>query len=143
MSDNVEIHPKMYMYRRIVEAKNYIDVHFSEKIDLDEISDKAAFSKYYFIRLFKKAFGLSPHKYLTQVRLEHAKKLLKEGKSITDVCDAVGFESIPSFTGLFKAQMGISPGAFSDQLKATEEDQKKRPMAYIPGCFAQGYSFED
>ena len=139
MSEEVEIHPKMYMYRRIVEAKRYIDEHFAEKIDLDEISNKAAFSKYHFIRLFKKSFGMSPHKYLTRVRLEHATELLKEGHPIAMVCNAVGFESIPSFTGLFKSQMGISPRAFSDQLKAVKKDQENRPMAYIPGCFSQNY----
>ena len=73
-------HPKMYMYKRVVEAKLFIDRNYNEKIDLENISDKAHFSKYHFLRLFKATFGKSPHKYLTDVRLLNAKKLLPENK---------------------------------------------------------------
>ncbi|MEL6253160.1 MAG: AraC family transcriptional regulator [Bacteroidota bacterium] len=49
-----EAYPKVYLYRRVVQVKHYIDEHFSEKLDLDAISDEAYFSKYHFLRLFKK-----------------------------------------------------------------------------------------
>ena len=95
-----EVHPKMYMYRRIVEAKTFIDRHYAEKIDLNGISNQAAFSKYHFLRLFKQAFGTSPHKYLTAVRLKHARRLFEKEVNIVDVCYQVGFESIPIFYSL-------------------------------------------
>ena len=60
---NKEVHPKMYLYRRIVEAKLFIDKNYHQKIDLNTISDQACFSKYHFLRLFKKAYGNVPRYY--------------------------------------------------------------------------------
>lgn len=141
MANNTEIekdiHPKMYMYRRIVEAKNYIDINYSKRIDLNEIANQAAFSKFHFMRLFKQAFGQSPHRYLTRVRLNEAKKLLSDKASVSEACYGVGFESIPSFSSLFKGEYGISPKTYSLQIKKEAELKKQKPLHYIPGCFAQ------
>src|SRR5262245_2298210 len=65
-------YPKAYLYRRVVQAKLFIDAHFSEEIDVDDISSEAAFSKFHFIRLFKSVYGLAPHAYLTTVRVQQA-----------------------------------------------------------------------
>lgn len=59
-------YPKMYLYKRIVQAKLYIDNHYANNIDLNDISDEAYFSKFHFIRLFKSIYGKTPHQYLTQ-----------------------------------------------------------------------------
>ncbi len=75
----MEDYPKIYLYRRIVQAKLYIDKHFDEEIDLDNIADEAYFSKFHFIKLFKSIYQKTPHQYLMIVRLEKAKTLLKEG----------------------------------------------------------------
>ena len=107
-----ESYRKIYLYKRIVQAKLFIDTHYAEKIDLDNISDEAYFSKFHFIRLFKKIYGKSPHQYLTYVRVEKAKDLLKTETSIGDVCYSVGFESISSFTGLFKRHAHKTPSQY-------------------------------
>src|SRR6188474_2348710 len=95
-----EQYPKVYLYRRIVQAKIYMDTHYAENIDLDNISDDALFSKFHFIRLFKKVYGKTPHQYLTSVRIENAIKLLKAGQTVSDACYAVGLESLSSFGSL-------------------------------------------
>src|SRR5689334_8929119 len=95
-------YPKIYLYRRIVQGKLFIDAHFSEPINLACISDEAFLSKFHFIRLFKKAYGKTPHQYLIYVRIEHAKKLLRGDARVSDVCLLVGFDSAGSFTTLFK-----------------------------------------
>src|ERR1043165_421153 len=102
-------YPKVYLYQRIVKAKLYIDSHYGEQIDLDNISDEAYFSKFHFIRTFKKIYDKTPHQYLTYVRVKEAKKLLQEGVSVSEACLAVGFESITSFSGLFKKHAGTAP----------------------------------
>ena len=94
--------PKIYLYRRIVLAKLFIDEHFADNIDLDAIAGEAAFSKFHFIRLFKMAYGKTPHQYLISVRIEKAQLLLRNGHSVSEVCFEVGFDSPTSFTGLFK-----------------------------------------
>src|SRR6185295_2134850 len=97
-----EEYPKFYLYKRIVQTKLFIDSHFAEKIDLNDIADEAYFSKFHFIRLFKNIYGKTPHQYLIKVRIERAKGFLQKNHSVTEVCFMVGFESLSSFTGLFK-----------------------------------------
>jgi AraC-like DNA-binding protein len=133
----VELYPKVYLYRRLVQSKLFIDGHYADKIDLDNIADEAFFSKFHFIRLFKKIYSQSPHQYLTSVRMEKAMQLLKNGIPVTEVCFAVGFESLSSFTGLFKRRIGISPSAFQFQQQQIREQTTKAPLKFVPNCFAE------
>src|SRR5437016_10327423 len=100
-------YPKQYLYRRVVKAKLYIDEHYSSGIDLSSIASEACFSKFHFVRLFKKIYGKTPHQYLTNVRVEKAKQRLATGEPVARVCFTVGFDSVSSFTGLFKRRVGL------------------------------------
>jgi AraC-like DNA-binding protein len=132
-----EAYPKIYLYRRIVQSKLFIDTNFAGNINLDNIADEAFFSKFHFIRLFKKIYGHTPHQYLTLVRIEKAKQLLKQENSISSVCFSVGFDSVSSFTGLFKKTTRLTPSVFQNQQHALKADIKKAPLKYIPNCFAE------
>jgi AraC-like DNA-binding protein len=131
------MYPKVYLYRRVVQAKLFIDAEYAGKIDLDNIADEAYFSKFHFIRLFKKIYGKTPHQYLTSVRIGKAMELLAAGSSVSDVCSAVGFESLTTFSGLFKRLAGISPSVYLAQQQALKAQVKKEPLQFIPGCFSQ------
>lgn len=133
----MEQYPKIYLYRRIVQAKLFIDEHFGDNIDLDNIADEAYFSKFHFIRLFKTIYNKTPHQYLTIVRIEKAKMLLKTAVPVSEVCYAVGFDSISSFTGLFKRTVNITPSAYQQQQEKLKADVAKTPLKYIPNCFAE------
>ncbi len=133
---NEELYPKVYLYRRIVQSKLFIDNNLSENIDLQCISDQAYFSKFHFIRVFKKIYGKTPHQYLTYVRIEKAKQLLKDDISVTEVCFAVGFHSVSSFTGLFKRAVGRTPLAYHLQQLQRKAETSKAPLKFIPNCFA-------
>ena len=130
------VYPKIYLYRRIVQAKVYMDCHYMEAVDLDSIADEALFSKFHFIRLFKKSYGKTPHQYLTMVRLQKALLLLQNGAAVIDVCAAVGFESVSSFTGLFKLTFGITPSAYRLKQSDLHAEVKVAPLKFIPNCFA-------
>jgi AraC-like DNA-binding protein len=133
----MEQYPKIYLFRRLVQAKVFIDENFAEKLDLDNISDEACFSKYHFIRLFKQIYGYSPHQYLISVRIEHSKNMLKKDIPVSEVCYAVGFESLSSFSGLFKRRVGLSPSEYWLQQKEIKSQITKTPLRFIPGCFAE------
>jgi AraC-type DNA-binding domain-containing proteins len=133
----MEDFPKIYLYRRVVQAKLFIDERFAESIDLDNIADEAYFSKFHFIRLFKNIYNKTPHQYLTQVRIEKAKLLLSTDISISEVCYSVGFESMSSFSGLFKKTVGISPSKFQQQQQQRKAAIAERPLNFIPNCFAE------
>ncbi len=106
------MYPKVYLYKRIKDAKILMDRNYSEHMDLDHIAKKVYLSKYHFLRLFKEAYGITPHKYLTIKRVEAAKKLLSSNLPISHICREVGFESAPSFSNLFKRHTGTAPGEF-------------------------------
>ncbi len=136
-SDPEATHSKVYLYRRIVQSKLFIDSHYAEKIDLTNIAEEATFSKFHFVRLFKQAYAKTPHQYLTSVRIENAKQLLKTPASVTEACFAVGFESVTSFTGLFKRWVGLSPSAYQTMQQQRLQQTHARPLNFIPHCFAQ------
>jgi AraC-like DNA-binding protein len=132
-----EEHPKVYLYKRIVQAKLFIDNNFNGHIDLENIAGEAHFSKFHFIRLFKSIYGSSPHQYLTKVRIEKAKNYLQQGVSISDTCFKVGFDSISSFTGLFKQHTTYSPAFYQQRFFKRQEEIKRMPLQFIPNCFAE------
>lgn len=133
----LEQYPKIYLYKRIVQAKLFIDSHYAHKIDLDNISDEACFSKFHFIRLFKSVYGKTPYQYLIQVRIENAKYFLELNYSVSSTCFQVGFDSITSFTGLFKKCAGNTPSEYQRKYKIREEKIRVKPLHFIPNCFAE------
>jgi AraC-like DNA-binding protein len=130
-------YPKFYLYNRIVKAKLFIDKNYQDKIDLDNIADEAYFSKFHFVRLFKSIYGKPPHQYLTQVRIENAKHFLRMNCSVSDTCFQVGFDSITSFTGLFKKSEGCTPSEYQRQYFRRQKNIQEVPLQFIPNCFAE------
>lgn len=120
-----EVYPKEYLTEQIVRSKNFIDNNFSSNIMLDEISSKAFISKFHFIRLFKNYYGRTPNRYLSEVRIKEAKNLLQKGMQAKDVCTDVGFESVTSFTGLFKKMTGSTPILFQKKYQTQKSNFKE------------------
>ena len=130
------------IYQRIATAKVYIDENFHEPINLDEISQQAFLSRFHFHRLFTKIYRRTPHQYLTQKRLNKAKDLLSENKPVTEVCSEVGFESIGSFSVLFKKEIGFAPTYYRNMAWLKKQEQKQQPKKFIPHCFIESYNLE-
>ena len=128
------------IYERMVTAKLYIDNNLDEALDLACISRQAYFSPFHFHRMFTAIYRKTPHQYLTYKRLERAKALLeKEGLSITEVCNSVGFESLGSFSTLFKKDCGYAPQYYRNTAYLKMKLAKEQPKQFIPHCFLETY----
>lgn len=128
------------IYQRVLTAKLYIDKNFDDCLSLATISKQAFLSPYHFHRLFTTIYRKTPHQYLTLKRLEKAKLLLeKEGLSITEVCNNVGFESLSSFSNLFKRQSGHAPQYYRNIAWLKKRLAKEQPKRFIPHCFVETY----
>ena len=130
------------IYQRIVNAKRFIDDNFQEPIDLEDISQQAFLSRFHFHRLFTRIYRHTPHQYLTRKRLDKAQDMLAENKPVTEVCNEVGFESIGSFSVLFKKEIGFAPQYYRNMASLKKQQQKEQPKTAIPYCFIQGYSLD-
>lgn len=101
------------LYRRLTRARDFMHASLSQPLSLEAIAGQVYLSPYHFLRSFKQVFGQTPHAYLTQKRLERAQFLLtRTEQPITEICFAVGFESLGSFSSLFQRQVGMSPRAY-------------------------------
>ena len=113
-------------------ARAFIDDHYDLALDLGQIAEQASFSRYHFLRLFRGAFGQTPHQYLTQRRIAKAKELLATRElSVTEICLAVGFDSLGSFSVLFRRHVGQAPTIYRARVFAGW----RAPYAHIPSCF--------
>jgi AraC-like DNA-binding protein len=130
------------IYQRIATAKIYIDDNYHEPIDLDQISQRAFLSRFHFHRLFRQIYRRTPHQYLTQKRLDKAKGLLAENKPVTEVCNEVGFESIGSFSVLFKKEIGFAPQYYRNVAYKKKLEQLAQPKTAIPHCFIESYRLD-
>ncbi len=128
------------IYQRIVNAKLYIDDNYHGPIDLDSISQQAFLSRFHFHRIFTQVYRHTPHQYLTRKRIEKAKVLLTGDKPVTEICNEVGFESISSFSNLFKKEIGFAPSYFRNMAWLKKQEQLAQPKKAIPHCFIAGFN---
>lgn len=99
--------------RRAVRAALWIDEHATEDVDLDRAAAEAACSRFHFLRLFARVFGLTPHQYLIRRRLARAARMLAEEPSpVTEVAMRSGFGDLSNFVRTFGRAAGCSPQAF-------------------------------
>ena len=110
-------------------ARDHIDRHYAEALDLDALAAVASISKYHFQRLFTATYGLSPAAHLSRRRVERAQDLLRATNlTVTEVCHAVGFSSLGSFSSRFHELVGETPSEFQRRWAAAG-------APHIPGCF--------
>ncbi|RIK66444.1 MAG: hypothetical protein DCC65_09895 [Planctomycetota bacterium] len=101
------------LYRRLHYARDYIHTCYAEPLTVQEIANVACLSPFHFQRMFKLAFSQTPMNCLQARRLDVARKLLlRTEQDVTSICLNVGFESLGSFSWLFRRKFGLSPRQF-------------------------------
>ncbi len=101
------------LYRRLHRARDYISATYERPIALKDVAAVACLSPNHLLRSFKAAFGTTPYQFLIDERLRQARWLLAHtDRPVTDICFAVGYESLGSFSWRFSQRYGLSPQAF-------------------------------
>jgi AraC-like DNA-binding protein len=111
------------------QARDHADRHYTDPLDLEELAGIAGLSKFHFQRLFKATYGITPAAYVSERRIERAQDLLRATNlTVTEVCHAVGFSSLGSFSSRFRELVGDTPSDFQRRYAETGAPR-------IPGCY--------
>ena len=101
------------LHRRVARATEYIHANLAEQLSLDAIAAAARLSPFHCHRVFSGYHGLTPHAYITRLRLARAGMLLRSTRhTVLEIAQSCGFESASSFTALFRRAFGVPPARF-------------------------------
>ncbi len=130
------------IYTRLIAAKRFMDDHYCAPLNLDLIAQRALLSRFHFHRLFCRVYRKTPHRYLTQKRMDKAKDLLAQDTPVSEVCTELGFESPASFSLLFKKEEGYAPQQYRNLALQKKAMAKQQPRMVIPHCFIETCKLE-
>jgi len=124
------------LFRRLCRSRDFLAAGFDQRLRLADAARQANLSPYHFHRLFARTFGETPHEFLTRVRIDRAKELLaRDALAVTEVCFAVGYESLGSFSSRFRAEVGYSPSEFQRGLRRIFPVPATAIYRFIPACY--------
>jgi AraC-like DNA-binding protein len=128
------MHPQTY--RSLTQAREFMRHAYGRSVSLPDVAAQANLSPYHFLRVHKRAYGETPHEFLTRLRIEKAKTLLARGShNVTEACFEVGFSSLGSFSNLFAYRVGRSPSEYQRYARSSiSVPDTVRPL-FVPSCF--------
>jgi AraC-like DNA-binding protein len=118
--------------RWMLRARDAIDRDYAQPLDIPALAGIALVSEAHLIRTFRATFGEPPHRYLQRRRVERAMALLRNtDRRVTDICFAVGFSSLGTFSRTFRDIVGESPSAFRREAPGPDP---------VPTCFTMSWA---
>lgn len=117
--------------RHLLRARDLVDARYADpELDVPALARRAHASVAHFSRTFKETFGETPHQYLQTRRIERAQELLRlSDLTVSEVCVAVGYTSLGSFSATFKRTVGVAPTAWREQAR------EQALIGRVPSCF--------
>lgn len=104
--------PKAIDSSGVRRARDYLADNFDADIGLEELAEISGLSRAHLIRAFRRAYFITPHAFQTDIRIRHARRLLRSGATPADVAMQCGFADQAHFTRHFKARSGVTPAVF-------------------------------
>jgi AraC-like DNA-binding protein len=118
--------------RAMLRVRDTIDREYAGELDVEALARLVHVSPDHLIRSFRSVYGETPHRYLQRRRIERAMFLLRTTDlDVTEVCLAVGFTSLGTFSALFSSVVGRSPSQYA---------AAGTPSAAVPGCFQMAWT---
>lgn len=122
---------------RLARARELLREACAAPLTVADAAREAHVSPYHFIRTFKAVFGETPRQVRIEARLEQARRMLAtDAASVTEICNAVGFSSLGSFSHLFTRRVGVAPSAYRRSARALVQVPGLLPPQLHPGCFS-------
>ena len=116
-------------YQKLKRVLDLVECRFANEIGLDELAAEACLSPFHFSRLFQKATGLSPHRYVIERRVREAKSKLAEGRlSLVEIALESVFGSQGNFNRIFRKHTGPTPGQFGSERRGGRTDFSKNGL---------------
>jgi AraC-like DNA-binding protein len=113
----------------VAQAREYLEAHYSENVSLEQLAQISGLQPLRLLRAFRKALGLPPHKYLTQLRIKQAKRDLVRGIPISQVAIATGFADQSHFNRHFKRIVGTTPKQYALGCKNVQDSLCPYPLS--------------
>lgn len=108
-------------YVQIRQSKAFMEKYYYDTIELNDLAKAAFMSRFHYVRVFQRMYGLTPIMYLRELRITKAKELIKQGLSVTQVCSSIGYDSLPTFSTVFKKCTGYTPKEYQQLQKSNLE----------------------
>jgi len=125
---------------RLSRSRDFLAECFAQRLRLDDAARQAYLSKFHYQRLFRRAFGETPHEFLTRRRIDRARALLAStDMSVSEICMEVGYSSLGSFSARFHQLAGCPPTEFRARLRGIYAIRWPGMHQFLPTCFLQFY----
>jgi len=124
-------------FSRLCRARELLGEVREHPLSIKDVAREIRMSPFHFIRQFEALFGLTPHQFRIESRLDQAKHLLVIGqRSVTEVCMEVGMSSLGSFSDLFARRVGAAPSVYQHRARVMVQVPGTFPPELFPGCLS-------
>jgi AraC family transcriptional regulator len=104
---------RVRLYKRLSTTREWILANYASPLTLADMAKVAALNSQHFLRMFRDCYGITPHRFLTDTRMEAARTLLLQSHTpVSVICRLTGFESLSAFSWLFRQRFGSSPRTY-------------------------------
>ncbi|MGG5317106.1 helix-turn-helix domain-containing protein [Enterococcus sp. AZ072] len=113
----------LFAKQEVERVCDYLEQHYGEKITLDQLSEIAHLNKHSLVRNFTRYKGITPYRYLETLRIDKAKKLLEQGKSLLEAAQQTGFYDQSHFANYFNRLIGLTPSQYQSVFLKMKEKE--------------------
>jgi AraC-like DNA-binding protein len=123
-------------FARLCRSRDFLAASLDRRVLLEDAAGAACLSPFHYHRMFARAFGETPHDFLRRVRIDRARQLLaRDHLPVTEVCLSVGYESLGSFSTLFRSLVGCSPAEYRRSIRRVFPVPEMAIYRFVPSCY--------
>jgi AraC-like DNA-binding protein len=119
--DHFGLQPRSKEPHYVKLTRDYLRSHYAENVSLSQLTSLTSLSPFHLLRVFRDQVGCPPHEYQTQLRIAHARRLMRQGSAIAEVALETGFFDQSHFSRNFKRIVGVTPGQYFAQSKIVQD----------------------